>query len=52
MVEDTNGQQTFGKLIYEGNDSYRVAPLGADGTITQSMKPVMIAVAELQVRKL
>ena len=52
MVEDANGQQFFGKLIYESNDTYRVAPLGAGGTITGPMKPVMIAVAELQVRKL
>ncbi len=52
LVEDTNGQQTFGKLIYEGHDCYRIAPLGASGTISVPMKPVMIAVAELQIRKL
>ncbi len=52
LVEDINGQQTFGKLIYEGSDSYRVAPLGVDGIITDPLKPVMIALAELQVRKL
>ena len=52
LVEDINGQQIFGKLINEGSDSYRIAPLGVDGTITEPLKPVMIAVAELQVRKL
>ena len=52
LVENMGGQQIFGKLIYEGSDNYRIAPLGVEGTITEPLKPVMIAVAELQVRKL
>ena len=52
LVEDEAGAQYFGKLIYEGDDTYRVAPLVTGGEITSVMKPIMIAVAELQVRKL
>ena len=52
LVEDSDGNHYFGKLIHEGNDSYRIMPLVASGKISPAMKPVMLAVAELQVRKL
>ena len=52
LVEDGDGHQFFGKLLYEGNDSYRIMSLVAGGEVSAAMKPVMIAVAELQVRRL
>ncbi len=52
LVVDESGNKYFGKIIYEGDDSYRVAPLIAGGDITPPLKPVQIAVAEMQVRKL
>lgn len=51
LVEDKDGKQSFGKLIDDGDDSYRIIPL-AGGDISEAMNPVMVAIAELQVRKL
>ena len=52
FVKDEGGSQYFGKLIHESEDSYRVALHSDNGVITDLIKPVMVAVAELQVRTL